>query len=353
MSTRGKIPRGAPNTRPKPDPAPNRRPAQRSSVAQPKAVAAPPPVYRPEQKKIVQPKGAAGARTRQTPEPPPAYRPHPAPGLLQAKKPKSESGGASPRVAVSRQPPQTKATNHSTDLLTKRTPTLHPAPPPRTAPRGPNVVQRATVSLVVGTPTRGAQSNVSRGRVIQRATVHAHIGAAPALVFTELTNMMAAVGGGAATGGAEVALAALIAGAAGALPVGNQDTIALATNAGGNQLAVGSVAFQNAVAAQNALVGAPAPARIARGIYHGEMAAVHAGFAAAVAASQNCCIFCYGYLALNGIPHQALRAPNPFPHTQWSHPVMGFRLSSGAQHLAVGIAVRIHHAGVDSYWQVH
>jgi hypothetical protein len=108
-------------------------------------------------------------------------------------------------------------------------------------------------------------------------------------------------------------------------------------------LAVGSEAFRAAVGA---------PLRVARGIYHGEMAAVNNGYTNAVAASQDCCIFCYGYLAHHGIAHQALRA-NPFPHTQWSHPTMGFRISSGGQFLAVGNAVRIHHAGVDSYWQVH
>ena len=156
--------------------------------------------------------------------------------------------------------------------------------------------------------------------------------------------MMGAVGVGAATGGAEVALAATIAGAAAALPADAQDTVALAANAGGALLAVGSVAFQGAVGA---------PLRVARGAYHGEMAAVHNGYTAAVAASQNCCIFCYGYLAYRGIPHQALRAPNPWPNTQWTHPTMGFHLSSGAQFLAVGTAVRINHGGHDHYWQVH
>jgi hypothetical protein len=237
---------------------------------------------------------------------------------------------------------QPKAANHSKGPVGKSSPTLY------AAPRGPNVVQRATVSLLGGAPVRGFQSNATSGRVIQRATVHAYIGHVAPATFAELTNMMAAIGGGAATGGGEVALAGLIAGAAAALPANNQDTVALGDDGNGNGaaslLAVGSVALQNATGAGQ---------RVARGAYHGEMAAVHQGFDDAVAASQDCCIFCYGYMAFHGVDHQALRAPNPWPNTQWTHPGMGFRLSSGAQFLAVGNAVRINHVGVDHYWQVH
>jgi hypothetical protein len=227
--------------------------------------------------------------------------------------------------------------NQSKGQAVKSSPALY------TAPRGPNVVQRATVSLVFGEPVRGFLANARTGGVIQRATVHAHVGLVAGATFTELTNMMAAVGVGGATGGAELALAALVAAAGAALPPNAQDTVALGANAVGNHLAVGSQAFQLAVGA---------PQRVARGAYHGEMAAVHHGYNAAVAASQDCCIFCYGYLAANGIAHQALRA-NPWPNTQWTHPTMGFSLSSGGQFLAVGNAVRINHAGQDHYWQVH
>ena len=360
MSSGRKIPPNVHNSQRNPAMPPNRPQSQRQGVVQPKAAVpqsskretpprpTPPPVYRPEHRKVVQPKIAPCAPTRKPATPPPVCRPHTTHGLLQPEKDKSVAERPSPRAlackpAAQKPAPvaQPKAANHSKGTVGKSSPTLY------VASRGPNVVQRATVSLVGSAPMRGFQSNATSGRVIQRATVHAHVGYVAAATFTELTNMMAAIGGGAATGGGEVALAALIAGAAAVLPANNQDTVALGDDGLGNGaaslLAVGSAAFQAATGAGQ---------RVARGPFHGEMAAVHHGFDDAVAASQDCCIFCYGYMAFHGVDHQALRA-NPWPNTQWTHPTMGFRLSSGAQFLAVGNAVRINHAGVDHYWQGH
>ncbi|HKQ99895.1 MAG TPA: GH-E family nuclease [Pyrinomonadaceae bacterium] len=51
-----------------------------------------PPVYRPQPKKIVQPKMAQAAPTRKPPTAPPSYRPQPTPKVLQAKRATPHTG---------------------------------------------------------------------------------------------------------------------------------------------------------------------------------------------------------------------------------------------------------------------
>lgn len=49
----------------------------------------------------------------------------------------------------------------------------------------------------------------------------------------------------------------------------------------------------------------------------------------AISATQDCCLFCYGYLASRNYEHPALRT-NVWPNTGWTHPQNGFRLLTGA-----------------------
>jgi hypothetical protein len=81
------------------------QPQPQPPTTQVRRTPAAPPVYRPEQRKIVQPKLAAGlggapsARPRHTPQAPPPYRPQPIPKVLQLK-----SNAARAQAANSAQP---------------------------------------------------------------------------------------------------------------------------------------------------------------------------------------------------------------------------------------------------------
>ena len=82
----------------------------------------------------------------------------------------------------------------------------------------------------------------------------------------------------------------------------------------------------------------------------GILQAEREGYDAAIYATQDCCIFCYGYLALNNIAHQALRE-DPWPTTMWRHPNNLFRLASG--YAAIGNLISNTHNGTSRYWQVY
>lgn len=84
--------------------------------------------------------------------------------------------------------------------------------------------------------------------------------------------------------------------------------------------------------------------------YHAEMAIVSdRPGVRAVFATQDCCIFCYGYLALYNYQHQGLR-DDPWPKTGWKHPHGLFKLIAGAA--ALGPLVTISYGGENRTYQV-
>jgi len=178
----------------------------------------------------------------------------------------------------------------------------------------------------------------SSNKILQRATVERVQGNIHPTALAEITAIMEAVGEGNATEGREAALGALVRVAP---QPGSQQTYSLGEDTEGQRVAIGSEAFRVAVGAGK---------RVSRGLYHAEMRAVREGCNAAIYATQDCCIFCYGYLARNNIAHQALRE-DPWPTTMWRHPNNFFTLASG--YAAIGNLIIITHNGTSRYWQVY
>jgi len=82
---------------------------------------------------------------------------------------------------------------------------------------------------------------------------------------------------------------------------------------------------------------------------HGEMALIaEKGEVGWTYATQDNCLFCHGYLQLNGIQHQALRT-DPWPQ-MWRHPLRMFTLQAGSA--AVGNVVDIEFRGQHRQYQI-
>jgi len=97
---------------------------------------------------------------------------------------------------------------------------------------------------------------------------------------------------------------------------GAQETYGLARYNNG-LFALGSQAFANAAGATR--LGARAPRE------HAEMSfIINQGAPNSVWTTQDCCLFCFGYLDTQGIPHLPLRA-HPFPQA-WTHPTQGWQI---------------------------
>jgi hypothetical protein len=69
----------------------------------------------------------------------------------------------------------------------------------------------------------------------------------------------------------------------------------------------------------------------------------------AIYSTQDCCLFCYGYLASRGYQHPPLRT-NPWPKTGWTHPQNNFKLMTGSS--VLGAVLKITFNGDTRYFQV-
>ncbi|HAE59517.1 MAG TPA: hypothetical protein DCG54_08425 [Anaerolineae bacterium] len=97
---------------------------------------------------------------------------------------------------------------------------------------------------------------------------------------------------------------------------GAQQTFGLARYPDGI-FAIGSQAFANAAGATQ--LGGRAPRE------HAEISfIINRGAPTTVWTTQDCCLFCFGYLDTQGIPHLPLRG-NPFPQA-WTHPTQGWQI---------------------------
>lgn len=111
---------------------------------------------------------------------------------------------------------------------------------------------------------------------------------------------------------------------------GAQETFGLA-NYNDGIFALGSQAFATAAGATR--LGNRAPRE------HSEISFIsNRGVPNSVWTTQDCCLFCFGYLDTQGIPHLPLRA-QPFPQA-WTHPTQGWQI------------VRRNPYGNTQYWQI-
>jgi hypothetical protein len=111
---------------------------------------------------------------------------------------------------------------------------------------------------------------------------------------------------------------------------GAQETFGLA-NYNDGIFALGSQAFATAAGATR--LGNRAPRE------HSEISFISTrGVPNSVWTTQDCCLFCFGYLDTLGIPHLPLRA-QPFPQA-WTHPTLGWQI------------VRRNPYGNTQYWQI-
>lgn len=134
----------------RPQPAPNVLQSMTASGLRSQAVNPPrqpvaPPVYRPEQKRIVQPKMATAAQPPATPKAPPVYRPQSTPQVLQAKTPQTKAGTHGQHNRTT--PPQAQQlTRHEPARVSQSQPARTvAAPTPPTIQRSTQVVQRKKV----------------------------------------------------------------------------------------------------------------------------------------------------------------------------------------------------------------
>ena len=113
-------------------------------------------------------------------------------------------------------------------------------------------------------------------------------------------------------------------GVKGAKPKNSEGTYALGKH-DTSILSTGSGTFESEVEENTPLAYTVKKLGNREDFIHGETTIVKDSSAVtAVAATQLCCLFCYGFLELKGIGHQALR-PSPFPKG-WIHPSGTFTL---------------------------
>jgi hypothetical protein len=139
-----------------------------------------------------------------------------------------------------------------------------------------------------------------------------------------------------------------------AMPASSDETYAIGTN-GATVFLSGSGNFVKAAMKVVKDIGALAFEDIGgRGNFsHGESHIIQsAPSVTAIAATQDCCLFCYGFLRKSGKDHQGLRA-HPFPKG-WIHPVMGFKLTRVSSRMFVpkGLILLITLEGEDALYRL-
>lgn len=130
--------------------------------------------------------------------------------------------------------------------------------------------------------------------------------------------------------------------------VGSQSTWGVAAiqleNSAPYLVTVGQANWANAMGSNDHLKGRPST-------LHAEMALVaERPGVVAISATQDCCLFCYGYLASRSYEHPALRS-NVWPNTGWTHPQDGFKLLTGGS--AVGNVISVNYKGTTRQFQVY